>query len=166
MKKLFLLSFLIFTSIASWASGLSLSGIWVDADNNRTTIIQNSDKIILTRESVKMNGNVKEKTVSIVINNNNLTGTISDDNLVITWSNGSQWYREISGSWKNKKESKSVEQIGNIVRVKNNKGEIEYLGFLKENGFTLISKSNNTSITGVLVKNDKINWSDGSIWTK
>ena len=108
MKKLFIAALLVISSISAWASSLSLSGVWVDADNNRTTIIQNSDKIILTRESVKMNGNVKEKTVSIVINNNNLTGTLSDDNLVITWSKGSQWYREISGSWKNKKNSKET----------------------------------------------------------
>jgi hypothetical protein len=166
MKIIFAFTFALFSCISIFASPLSLSGNWIDAENNKTSILQNKDKIILSRESVKMNGTVNDKKVSIIINNTILTGTISDDNLVITWSNGNEWYREISGSWKNKENSKSVEQIGNIIRVKNSKGEVEYLGFLKGNGFTLIHKTNNNSINGVLSKSNELTWSDGSIWIK
>jgi hypothetical protein len=166
MKIIFSFTFVLLCSLNIFASTLSISGNWIDAENNKTSILQNKDKIILSRESVKMHGTVNEKKVSIVINNITLTGTISDDNLVITWSNGSEWYREISGSWKNKENNKSVEQIGNIVRVKNSKGEVEYLGFLKGNGFTLINKTSNLSISGVLSKSNELSWSDGSIWVK
>lgn len=165
-KSIVALSALMLTSFQLFAA-LSLNGSWLDADNNKMSIIQQDAKFIVSRQSVKMNGSVNGNSVSMVINNMTLTGTISADNMIITWSNGSQWYREISGSWKNKGgETKTLEQAGNIIRVKNTKGEIEYLGFLKNNGLTIISKINNSSLTGTLNSNSKITWSDGSVWTK
>jgi hypothetical protein len=167
-KHIVALSVLVFTSLQLFASTLSLNGTWLDADNNKMSIMQSDTKLIVSRQAVKMNGSLNGSSVSLSIDQNTtITGTISADNMIITWSNGSQWYREISGSWKNKTgETNNVEQAGNIIRIKNTKGEIEYLGFLKNNGLTIISKANNDSLTGTLNSSKQITWSDGSVWTK
>jgi osmotically-inducible protein OsmY len=114
-----------------------------------------------------MNGSVNGSAIKMTVNNTTLTGILSADNMIITWSNGSEWYREIRGSWKNKDgENKNVEQAGNIIRIKNTKGEVEFLGFIKSNGLTLINKSNSNSVSGTLSSIQQITWSDGSVWTK
>ncbi|MFZ9847200.1 MAG: hypothetical protein ACO3EE_03480 [Flavobacteriales bacterium] len=167
-KHIVALSVLVFTSFQLFSSTLSLNGNWLDADNNKMSIMQSDAKFIVSRQAVKMNGNVNGTSVSLSIDQNTaITGTISADNMIITWSNGSQWYREISGPWKNKTgETKNVEQSGNIIRIKKPKGDIEFLGFIKNNGLTIFSKVNNDALTGTLNTSKQITWSDGSVWSK
>ncbi len=167
-KHIVALSAAVFASVQLFSSTLSLNGTWLDAANNKMSIMQSDAKFIVSRQALKMNGNLNGSSVSLSIDNNTIiTGSISADNMIITWSNGSEWYREISGSWKNKTgEAKNVEQAGNIIRIKNTKGGVEYLGFIKSNGLTIINKLNNNSVSGVLNSNQQITWSDGSVWTK
>ncbi len=158
---------LVLSSVQLFASSLSLSGTWLDAKDNKMSILQSDTKLIVSRQSIKMNGSVNGTAIKMTVNNTTLTGILSADNMIITWSNGSEWYREIRGSWKNKDgENKNVEQAGNIIRIKNTKGEVEFLGFIKSNGLTLINKSNSNSVSGTLSSIQQITWSDGSVWTK
>ncbi len=159
-----ILSFLSFST--GFASTITLDGNWLDAENNKTAIVQSDSKVILTSQTVKMNGTIDGKKITITVNSEAMTGVVSDDNMTITWSNGNQWYRDISGTWKKGNVKYSVEQIGNIVRIKNAKGVIEYVGFVKENGITLIEKTSNSATNGSLLTKKEIKWSDGSKWTK
>jgi len=157
----------VFITTLSFASTFSLNGKWLDTDNNQTTIMQQEGKIILNSKNIKMNGSIKGDTISVIMDKVVLKGVISSGNLTITWNNGSVWYRDISGAWQgNNKNTCSVEQKSNILRIKNAKGETEFLGFVQSNGFTLINNSTNTSLSGTLNSPNEIKWSDGVIWKK
>ena len=172
VKQIFILSvFILGIKTTAQASTIALDGMWLDEDNAQTAIVQQNDKIILNNKSgnilVKMNGVVSGKTITVSINHNHLTGEISDDNLVITWKNGSKWFRDISGSWQNQKgKNISIEQIGSFVRVKNAKGEVEFVGFMKDEGIVIISKEKNETSAGALIKSNGIVWKDGTSWKK
>ena len=172
VKQLFIMSVLILgIGISAKASTMALDGLWLDEDNLKTAIVQNDDKIILNNKSgnklVKMNGVVSGKTITVSVDHNDLTGEISEDNLVITWKNGSKWFRDISGTWENQNgKNVNIEQIGSFVRVKNAKGEVESVGFMKDDGIVLIAKTTNQTISGSLSQENGIVWQNGSAWRK
>jgi hypothetical protein len=172
VKQLIIVAVLILgIKTTAQASTLALDGLWLDEDNIKTAIVQNENKIILNNKTgnqlVKMNGVVSGHTITVSVNQTNLTGEISEDNLIITWKNGSKWFRDISGTWENQKGSKiSIEQIGSFVRVKNAAGEVQSVGFMKDNGIVLIAKVNNETVAGSLLEENGIVWKDGSMWRK
>ncbi|MCX6182245.1 MAG: hypothetical protein NT150_09985, partial [Bacteroidetes bacterium] len=95
VKHFFILSLLMLGIQTVKASTMALDGLWLDEDNLKTAIVQSDNKIVLNNKSgnktVKMNGIVSGKTITVSVDQTNLTGEISDDNLVITWKNGSKW---------------------------------------------------------------------------
>ena len=165
--KMAVMAIFVFITTSVFANNFSLNGKWLDTDNNITTILQSEGKIILNSKNIKMNGTISGSTLSINSNGIKLTGTISESNLTITWNNGSVWYRDISGTWEGKDSTFStVEQAANILRIKNNQGVTEFLGFVQNNGFTLINNVTKVSISGTLTSPTEIKWSDGIVWKK
>jgi len=172
VKQLFILSvFILGIKNTTQAATIALDGLWLDEDNLKTAIVQNDNRIILNNKSgnklVKMNGVVSGKTITVSIDRANFTGEISEDNLVITWKNGSKWFRDISGTWENQKgHNINIEQIGSFVRVKNAKGEVESVGFMKDDGIVIINKIKNETTSGSLLDENGIVWKDGTAWRK
>ncbi|MCX6180921.1 MAG: hypothetical protein NT150_03190, partial [Bacteroidetes bacterium] len=69
--------------------------------------------------------------------------------------------------WENQKgKTVSIEQIGSFVRVKNDKGEVESVGFMKDQGIVLIAKTSNETISGTLSDEKGITWQNGTAWRK
>ncbi|MFM7022414.1 MAG: hypothetical protein ACKOXB_05510 [Flavobacteriales bacterium] len=172
VKQIFIMSvFFLGMKTSAMATSVALDGLWLDEDNIKTAIVQNDNKVILNNKSgstvVKMNGTVSGKTITVSVDQTKLTGEISDDNLVITWKNGSKWFRDISGTWANEKGNNLlIEQIGSFVRVKNEKGDVQSVGFLKDEGIVLIAKTTNETTAGSLQEENGIVWKNGTAWRK
>jgi|GEM_PF-2907658 len=172
LKQILILSLFVLTVHTRVnAAMLALDGQWLDEDNLITSIVQSNDKIVINNKSgdtsTEMNGVVSGNTIIVKIDQQSLTGEISEDNLIITWKNGSKWFRDLSGVWENQIGlCLTIEQIGSFVRIKDYKGQVESVGFIKDDGIVVIAKKDKKTSAGELIESNGISWGDGSSWKK
>jgi hypothetical protein len=173
VSKQLLTFFLFVVTLQNTASAamLALDGQWLDEDNLITSIVQSENKVVINNKSgdisTEMNGIVSGNTIIVKVDQQSLTGEISEDNLIITWKNGSKWFRDLSGTWESQIGMLlTIEQIGSFVRIKDHKGEVESVGFLKDEGIVVIAKKDKKTSAGELIESKGISWGDGSSWKK
>jgi hypothetical protein len=110
-----------------------------------------------------------------------VTGTLSPDGKQINWSNGTFWARcnsgggggghnklNLTGTWYaqgNRSQSCTIQQRGNNLRLSNEQGSN---GSGQMNGKrTLTTDWNGTNIGGTVTANgNRINWDNGTYWTR
>ncbi|HEY3964028.1 MAG TPA: hypothetical protein VGM05_05680, partial [Planctomycetaceae bacterium] len=165
----------------NWSNGTTwtLSGVVVTPPNiagawmyngKATSIAQSGNNLTFTNEVGGTSAGTFDSSTEVTATTwNNLTGTLSNNDQTITWSNGTVWTKgtisvpTIGGTWSYLNKPTQIAQSGSSLTFTNEVGGTS-AGFFVSS--TEVEATGWGDLTGTLANNNtEIDWSNGTTWT-
>ena len=177
LSALVVICSLIFVSAAdarmpSGGSAAGLDGQWYhDGKPTRILVAPDNRSITIINEFGQRNDGYASTNRDLVIPSLGITGHVNKNGRQISWTNGTEWTRElkgpnfIGGQWfhDGKATSIDVSADGRNFTITNEHGQ-RSPGYMKPNGKLVLPS---LGVTGQLSPNGhRISWSNGTDWTR
>lgn len=133
-------------------------------NNQQVQVYQGGRALVFVNENGQQSAGEFQSANTVTASTWGITGTLTGDGR-IDWSNGTSWTKmsNLWGTWMIGSNTTSIDQVGTTLTFTNERGR-SVAGVLNSN--TQVTATGWGGLTGTVVSETKIVWSNGSVWDR